>query len=98
MGRIRSFSYLQEFNPYPKTDMLNTEKAITLKNDQGTIPEGAPLRFHPDIPSRCFVTHAGREWQVRVTSAFNRPSMQELEEWVHDEESRERRIRSEDDG
>lgn len=66
------------------TDMPKTEKAIKLKDDQGTIPDGADLRWHPQKSGLCYVMHAGRERPVRVTSAFKTPSMEELEDWNGD--------------
>lgn len=68
----------------PKTDMPKTEKQIKLKDDKGTIPAGANVRWHPEKSGLCYVFHAGREWLVRVTSAFKSPSVEELEDWNGD--------------
>lgn len=61
-----------------------TEKSVLLKSGE-TIPSGAPVTFLPQSWSRCLVQGARSEpYRVRVTSVFNCPSMDELEESAND--------------
>jgi len=64
--------------------MIRTQKQIKLKTGE-TLKAGLPVEFIPENPSRCLV-HGGREtpYKVRITSAFQSPTMEELEEYVYD--------------
>jgi len=64
--------------------MLKTEKPIAMK-DGTTLPAGAEvLEFLRESPSRCKVQGKDKVYQVRVVNAFNRPSLDELQDAVSD--------------
>jgi len=64
--------------------MLKTQKVIHLK-DGSVLPLGLPVSFNKCQPSRCFVKgNRAEPYQVRVTSAFNKPSETKLAKWAGD--------------
>jgi hypothetical protein len=62
---------------------MRTQRAIKLKIGK-TLPAGLPVEFREDRPWLCIVTDGNDEYQVRVTSAFHEPSLEEMEEYVAD--------------
>ncbi len=63
--------------------MQNTEKEIKLKNGK-TLPAGLHVSFKPGNDMLCTVHADDRDYLVRATSAFERPTMEDLEEMVGD--------------
>jgi hypothetical protein len=63
---------------------MRTQKQIKLKD--GTIlPKGLPVSFNQDTPHLCLVRGERLEpYKIRITSAFNVPSMDELNEMASD--------------
>lgn len=61
-----------------------TEKSFKLKTGE-VIPAGLPVSFDSKNHSLCFV-HGAREtpYKVRITAAFNPPSLEELEQQSND--------------
>ncbi len=63
---------------------ITTEKEIKLKIGK-TLPKGTPVQFNPESNRNCLVMDdLGVVYTVRITSAFNPPSLEELEEAVND--------------
>ncbi len=63
---------------------MKTEKLIKLKTGE-ILPAGLPVTFQKDNWSSCLVQGDRPEpYRIRVSSAFNMPSMDELEEAVND--------------
>lgn len=61
-----------------------TKKQIKLKSGE-ILPKGLPVSFIPDNYSLCLVQGERAEpYKVRVTSAFEAPSLEELEEQCND--------------
>lgn len=60
-------------------ETMKTQKAVRMK-DGSVAEKGSPVRFCEEQPSWCIVTANGREYRVRVTSAFRAPSIDELME------------------
>lgn len=63
---------------------MNTQKEIKLK-DGNTLPKGSRVTFIAGNNSQCHVQGQRAEpYLVRITSAFNAPSMRSLEKWSSD--------------
>ncbi len=62
---------------------IYTEKEIKLKTG-AVLPKGLETSFSPNNHRNCLVVYEGVSYNVRITSAFAAPSMEELEEAVND--------------
>lgn len=63
---------------------IKTEKQIKLKTGE-VLPKGLPVEFIPSRNSVCrVIAGCGREYMVRITSAFITPSMDEIDEAMCD--------------
>lgn len=63
---------------------ITTEKAIKLKTGE-IFPKGLHVSFNEATPSLCLVRGERLEpYKIRITSAFNSPSLDDLEEMVND--------------
>ena len=60
-----------------------TQKSIKLKSG-AILSAGLPVEFDQDNPSICLVHDGDAIRRVRVSSAFERPTMEDLEEQIND--------------